>query len=81
MLVDEDARELVISAAPLLLAGLSAQDAAQIEDSLIGRVVREGRVIVIRDVLEEKQYRYPRTRAPEGSGVAALGALDDAPKR
>jgi len=31
----------------------------KIEDSLIGRVVREGRVIVIRDVLEEKQYRYP----------------------
>jgi GAF domain-containing protein len=42
----------------------------KIEDSLIGRVVREGRVIVIRDVLEEKQYRYPELA--RRTGLASL---------
>ena len=38
----------------------------KIEDSLIGRVVREGEPIMIPNVLEEKQYRYPELARKTG---------------
>jgi GAF domain-containing protein len=70
MLVDEDRRELVISAARCSSPDYLHKMPLKIEDSLIGRVVREGRVIVIRDVLEEKQYRYPELARK--TGLASL---------
>jgi GAF domain-containing protein len=70
MLVDEDRRELVISAARCSSPEYLHKMPLKIEDSLIGRVVREGRVIVIRDVLEEKQYRYPELA--RRTGLASL---------
>jgi len=70
MLVDEDRRELVISAARCSSPDYLHKMPLKIEDSLIGRVVREGRVIVIRDVLEEKQYRYPELA--RRTGLASL---------
>jgi GAF domain-containing protein len=42
----------------------------KIEDSLIGRVVREGRPIMIPNVVEEKQYRYPELARK--TGLASL---------
>jgi GAF domain-containing protein len=70
MLVDEDRRELVISAARCSSPDYLHKMPLKIEDSLIGRVVREGRVIVIRDVLEEKQFRYPELA--RRTGLASL---------
>jgi GAF domain-containing protein len=70
MLVDEDRRELVISAARCSSPDYLHRMPLKIEDSLIGRVVREGRVIVIRNVLEEKQYRYPELA--RRTGLASL---------
>src|SRR6266550_4016121 len=59
MLVDEDRRELVISAARCSSPDYLHKMPLKIEDSLIGRVVHEGRPIIIPNVLAEKQYRYP----------------------
>src|SRR5207244_8991461 len=66
MLVDEDRRELVISAArcssPDYLHKMPLKD----RKSVVGRVVHEGRHIVIPDVLAEKQYRYPELARKAG---------------
>jgi GAF domain-containing protein len=59
MLVDADRQELVITAARCSSEEYLHRMPLKIEDSLIGRVVREGAPIMIPNVLEEKQYRYP----------------------
>jgi signal transduction protein with GAF and PtsI domain len=59
MLVDEDRRELTISAAQCSSADYLHNVPITIADSVIGRVVRERRAIVIPNMAEEKQYRYP----------------------
>src|SRR4029077_19811887 len=59
MLVDEERKELVISAARCASEDYLHRLPMKIEDSLIGRVIREGAPIIIADVLEEKQYKYP----------------------
>jgi signal transduction protein with GAF and PtsI domain len=70
MLVDEDRRELVISAARCSSPDYLHKMPLKIEDSLIGRVVREGRPVIVPNVLEEKQYRYPELARK--SGLASL---------
>jgi signal transduction protein with GAF and PtsI domain len=70
MLVDEDRRELVISAARCSSPEYLHKMPLKIEDSLIGRVVREARPIIIGNVLGEKQYRYPELARK--SGLASL---------
>ncbi len=70
MLVDEDRRELVISAARCSSPEYLHKMPLKIEDSLIGRVVREARPIMIHNVLGEKQYRYPELARK--SGLASL---------
>jgi GAF domain-containing protein len=70
MLVDEDRRELVISAARCSSPEYLHKMPLKIEDSLIGRVVREARPIIIPNVLAEKQYRYPELARK--SGLASL---------
>ena len=70
MLVDEDRRELVISAARCSSPDYMHKLPLKIEDSLIGRVVREARPIMIANVLEEKQYRYPELA--RRTGLASL---------
>src|SRR5215471_19207811 len=66
MLVDEDRRELVISAARCSSPDYLHKMPLKIEDSLIGRVVHEGRPIIIPNVLTEKQYRYPELARKTG---------------
>ena len=66
MLVDEERRELVISAARCSSPDYLHKMPIKIEDSLIGRVIREGRHIVIPNVLEEKQFRYPELARKTG---------------
>ncbi len=70
MLVDEDRRELVISAARCSSPEYMHKMPLKIEDSLIGRVVREARPIIVTNVLGEKQYRYPELARK--SGLASL---------
>jgi signal transduction protein with GAF and PtsI domain len=66
MLVDEERRELVISAARCSSPDYLHKMPLKIEDSLIGRVVHEGRPIIIPNVLSEKQYRYPELARKAG---------------
>jgi GAF domain-containing protein len=66
MLIDEDRRELVISAARCSSPDYLHKMPLKIEDSLIGRVVREGRPLVVPNVLAEKQYRYPELARKTG---------------
>ncbi len=70
MLVDEDRRELVISGAQCSSPDYLHKMPLKIEDSLIGRVVREGRPIMVPNVVEEKQYRYPELARK--TGLASL---------
>ena len=70
MLVDDDRQELVISAARCSSEDYLHRMPLKIEDSLIGRVVRERAPIMIPNVLEEKQYRYPELARK--TGLASL---------
>ncbi|HTS63478.1 MAG TPA: GAF domain-containing protein [Candidatus Acidoferrales bacterium] len=70
MLVDEDRQELVITAARCSSEDYLHRMPLKIEDSLIGRVVRERAPILIPNVLEEKQYRYPELARK--TGLASL---------
>lgn len=70
MLVDEDRRELVISAARCSSPDYLHRMPLKIEDSLIGRVVREGKPVMVLNVAEEKQYRYPELARK--TGLASL---------
>jgi GAF domain-containing protein len=70
MLVDEDRQELVITAARCSSEDYLHRLPLKIEDSLIGRVVRERAPIMIPNVLEEKQYRYPELARK--TGLASL---------
>ena len=70
MLVDEEKRELTISAARCSSPDYLHKMPLKVEDSLIGRVVHEGQHIVVLDVKEEKQYRYPELARK--TGLASL---------
>jgi GAF domain-containing protein len=70
MLVDEDRRELVISAARCSSPDYLHKLPLKIEDSLIGRVVREARPVIVSNVLAEKQYLYPELARK--TGLASL---------
>jgi len=65
-LVDDEKRELTISAARCSSPDYLHKMPLKIEDSLIGRVVREGQHIVIPDVKEDKNYRYPELARKTG---------------
>src|SRR5260370_33379828 len=66
IVVDGERRELVISAARCSSPDYLHKMPLKIEDSLIGRVVHEGRPIIIPNVLTEKQYRYPELARKTG---------------
>jgi signal transduction protein with GAF and PtsI domain len=66
MLVDEERRELVIRAARCSSPEYLHKMPVRIEDSLVGRVVREGRPLIVSDVLAEKNYRYPELARKTG---------------
>lgn len=59
MIVDEDRRELAIKAARCSSPEYLNKLPIRIEDSLIGRVVRERQMVMVEDVAAEKLYRYP----------------------
>jgi GAF domain-containing protein len=70
MLVDEDRKELTVSAARCSSEDYLHRLPIKVDESLIGRVVREGQPIIIPNVLEEKQYRYPELARK--TGLASL---------
>ncbi len=66
MLVDEERRELVVSAARCSSPDYLQKLPLRIEDSLIGRVVREARPLMVVNVAAEKQFRYPELARKTG---------------
>ena len=66
MLVDEEKKELVISAARCSSPDYLHKMPLKIEDSLIGQVVREAKPIIVPNVLAEKHYRYPELARKNG---------------
>jgi signal transduction protein with GAF and PtsI domain len=59
MIVDEDKQELSIRAARCSSPEYLNKVPVKIEDSLIGRVVRERTLLTVPDVASEKTYKYP----------------------
>jgi signal transduction protein with GAF and PtsI domain len=59
MMVDEHRQELTIKAARCSATEYLGRIPLRIEDSLIGRVVRERQLLMVEDVATEKLYRYP----------------------
>src|SRR5262245_58439981 len=59
MMVDETRQELTIKAARCSAPEYLGRLPLRIEDSLIGRVVRERQLLMVEDVAAEKLYRYP----------------------
>jgi len=70
MIVDEDKQELSIRAARCSSPDYLHKLPIKIEDSLIGRVVRERQLVTVRDVAAEKSYKYPELA--RRSGLASL---------
>jgi GAF domain-containing protein len=59
MILDEDKKELSIHAARCSSPEYLNKLPIKIEDSLIGRVVRDRTIVTVPDVTVEKSYRYP----------------------
>ena len=70
MIVDEDKRELSIRAARCSSPEYLQKLPIKIEDSLIGRVVRERKLVAVPDVAAERSYKYPELA--RRSGLASL---------
>jgi signal transduction protein with GAF and PtsI domain len=66
MIVDEDKQELAIRAARCSSPEYLQKLPVKIEDSLIGRVVRERKLVAVRDVAAEKSYKYPELARRNG---------------
>ena len=66
MIVDEDKQELSIKAARCSSPEYLQKLPLRIEDSLIGRVVREGKLVAVPDVAAEKAYKYPELARRSG---------------
>src|SRR4030095_8723757 len=70
MIVDEDRQELTVKAALCSVPEYLNRMPIRIEDSLIGRVVRERKPVIVQDVRTEKLYRYPELARK--AGLASL---------
>jgi uroporphyrinogen-III synthase len=86
MIVDEDRQQLTIKAARCSVPEYLTKIPIRIEDSLIGRVVRERQLLTVEDVATEKMYRYPELARRAGltsllsvplmTGRAVIGTLN-----
>jgi signal transduction protein with GAF and PtsI domain len=66
MLVDESKQELVIKAARCSNEEYLRKPPLKINRSLVGRVVRDKQMVVVRDVAAEPDYQYPELAKKEG---------------
>src|SRR5438552_13452548 len=86
MIVDEDRQELSIRAARCSSPEYLQKLPIKIEDSLIGRVVRERTLVMVPDVAAEKSYKYPELARRSGlssllsvpllAGLKVIGTLN-----
>jgi len=86
MIVDEEKRELSIKAARCSSPEYRQKLPVKIEDSLIGRVVREQQIITVSDVATERLYKYPELARRSGlvsllsvpllAGLKVVGTLN-----
>lgn len=70
MIVDEDRQELTVKAVRCSVPEYLNRMPIRIEESLIGRVVRERKPVTVEDVRTEKMYRYPELARK--AGLASL---------
>ncbi|MCI0350273.1 MAG: GAF domain-containing protein, partial [Acidobacteriales bacterium] len=66
MLVDETRQELVLKAARCSNEEYFKKPPLKIHHSLVGRVVRDRQMVMIRDVSKEPDYQYPELAKKEG---------------
>jgi len=66
MIVDESTQELSIKAARCSSPEYLQKLPVKIQDSLIGRVVRERQLVAVPDVAAEKSYKYPELARRSG---------------
>ncbi len=66
MLVDQKKNELVLKAAKCSSQEYWKRPNLKIGKSLISRVVKEGKALMVKDVTREKLYRYPELAKKEG---------------
>ncbi len=66
MLLDDEGKELEIKATQSLSQAYSSKPNIQVHRSLLGRVVKGRKPLVIRDVTQEKGYTYPELARQEG---------------
>jgi len=66
MIVDENKQELTIRAARCSSPDYLQKLPVKIQDSLIGRVVRERQLVTVPDVASEKSYKYPELARRSG---------------
>ena len=73
LLVDEEKKELMVSAARCSSPDYMHRMPIRMEGSVIEAVIRDGQPVIIRDIHAEKQYRYPELARKSGlaSGLAA----------
>jgi GAF domain-containing protein len=66
LLVDDEKRELLVKAARASSEEYLRKPGVKIDRSLVGRVVRSGKVLMIPDVASEPDYQYPELAKREG---------------
>lgn len=66
MLLDEKGEELEIKATQTLSPAYSSKPNIKVRRSLLGRVIKERKPLVIRNVTQEKGYTYPELARQEG---------------
>jgi signal transduction protein with GAF and PtsI domain len=86
MIVDEEKRELSIKGARCSSPDYLQKLPIKIDDSLIGRVVRERELVTVADVAAEKSYKYPELARKSGlvsllsvpllAGLKVIGTLN-----
>ena len=66
MLLNEEKQELVIKATQSLSEHYRTKPPIKVGESVSGRAVQQKRPITVRDVLDEKGYKYPEIAKAEG---------------
>jgi GAF domain-containing protein len=66
MLLDDEGKELEIKATQSFSQAYASKPNIPVHRSLLGRVVKGGKPLVIRDVTQEKGYTYPELARQEG---------------
>ena len=75
MLVDEEKRELTVSAARCSSPDYMHRMPIRMEGSLIEHVIRDGQPVMITNIHEEKAYRYPELARKSGLSSALAAPL------